>query len=67
MSNYIRFYNNLFDFVFFTMDTYNRQPILIDNIDILRSAFKYTMQKYSFQIFAICILNDHLHMILKLE
>ena len=67
MSNYIRFYNNIFDFVFFTIVTYNRQPILIDNIDILRSAFKYTMQKYSFQIFAICILNDHLHMILKLE
>ena len=67
MSNYKRFYNKNYKYVFFTIVTYNRKPILLDNIELLRSAFKYALNKYPFEIYAICILKDHLHMILKLE
>ena len=67
MSNYKRFYNDNYKYVFFTLVTYNRKPLLIDNINILRSAFRYVILKYHFEIFAICILKDHLHLILKLE
>ena len=67
MSNYKRFYNENYKYVFFTIVTYNRKPILLDNIELLRSAFKYALNKYPFEIYAICILKDHLHMILKLE
>ena len=67
MSNYKRFYNEKYKYVFFTLVTYNRIPILINNIDILRQSFKYALNKYTFEIYSICILKDHLHMILKLE
>ena len=67
MSNYKRFYNDNYKYVFFTLVTYNRKPLLIDNINILRSAFRYVILKYHFEIFAICILKDHMHLILKLE
>ena len=40
MSNYKRFYNKNYKYVFFTIVTYNRKPILLDNIELLRSSFK---------------------------
>ena len=67
MSNYKRFYNDNYKYVFFTIVTYNRKSILIDNIDILRLSFKYVLTKYKFEIFAISVLNNHFHLILKLE
>ena len=67
MSNYIRFYNNNYQYVFFTIVTFNRAPILIDNIDILRKSFKYTLTKFKFEIFACNILKNHIHLILKLQ
>lgn len=67
MSNYKRFYNNNYQYVFFTIVTYNRIPILIENIDLLRNAFKYALSKYNFEIFACIVLHDHIHTILKLE
>ena len=50
---------------FFTLVTHNRNPILCEpeNIDLLRSAFKRTMQKHPFIIDAIVILPNHLHCI----
>ena len=39
--------------------------IFIDNIEILRSAFKNTSKNYKFEIIAICVLPEHIHMILK--
>lgn len=47
--------------------TYNRIPILIDNIDVLREAFKNVKKYYSFELFAVCVLPDHIHMIIKPE
>ena len=67
MPNYKRFYNDNYRYVFFTIVTNNRQPILIENIDILRSSFKYVLTKYQFDIYAISILKNHIHMILKLK
>lgn len=34
-----------------------------ENIDLLRKAFRYVMQKHPFEINAIVILPDHLHTI----
>jgi len=67
MSNYRRFYNDNYKYVFFTLVTNMRHPILIENIDILRSSFIYVLNKFKFEIFAISVLKDHIHMILKLE
>ena len=67
MSNYKRFYNNNYNYVFFTIVTYNRQELLIDNIDLLRDSFKYVLNKFDFEIYACSVLKDHIHIILKLE
>ena len=67
MATYRRFFNNDYKYVFITMITNNRIPILLDNIALLRSSFKYAMNKYSFEIYSAIILNDHIHLILKLN
>ena len=52
---------------FFTLVTYQRQPLLTqNNIDRLRLAFKREMQKRPFTIDAIVILPDHLHTLWRL-
>lgn len=45
--------------------TYNRNPILIKNIDLLRESFKNAKSFYDFEIFAICVLPEHFHLILN--
>ena len=57
MSNYKRYFNILSNPVFVTFVTYNRQEILLQNIDILRNSFKYARDKYQFDIVAISILK----------
>ena len=52
-------------FVHIIITSYKRRPIFIDNIDILRSAFKNTMNFYKFEIIAICVLPEHIHLILN--
>ncbi len=49
---------------FLTLVTHERKPILIDNIEHLRHAFKYSKKNYDYTIDAIVILPDHLHMII---
>lgn len=44
--------------------SYDRKPIFIENIDILRTAFKNTKTIYEFKIIAICVLPNHIHLIL---
>ena len=51
--------------IFITVVTKNRKQILIDNIEYLKTAFKLTKQKYSFDIIAIIINKDHFHTIIK--
>ena len=67
MAIYKRFFSNEYKYVFFTIVTYNRMPILIDNIELLRSSFKYAMEKFKFEIYSAVILDDHMHILLKLE
>ena len=67
MSNYKRFYNNSYKYIFITIVTHDRNEILIQNIDTLRKSFIYAKTKYSFDIFSCVILKDHFHMIIKLE
>lgn len=66
MPNYKRnFQNN--GYVFVTIVSYNRESILVKNIDLLRKAFKNSKKFYEYEIFAIVILPEHLHMIIKPE
>ena len=50
--------------LFITIVTKYRQKILIENINYLRQAFAMTKLKYPFDIIAIIVNHDHLHMIL---
>lgn len=66
MSNYKRlFIQNTY--VFLVITTNHRRPILIDNIDFLREAFKHTKTIYNFEIFGCVILPDHMHLIIRPE
>ncbi|MBU3915450.1 transposase [bacterium] len=51
---------------FFTLVTEKRRPLLVENIDILRDAFRRAMKNHPFSIEAIVVLPDHLHTIWKL-
>ncbi len=48
---------------FFTLVTYSRQPILVNEIAValLREAFRYTLKQHPFTIDACVILPDHMH------
>jgi len=63
MSNYTRVFAQGHPY-FITITTEKRRPILIDNITILRQAFAHSKQYFDYSIDAICILPDHLHMII---
>lgn len=45
MSNFKRYYQNK-NIVFITIVTYNRQPILVENIEVLRQSFKNVKYNY---------------------
>lgn len=64
MPNYLRYYveNSM---VFITIVTYNRQPILIDNINLLRQSLKDS--RYNFNIIAGVVLPEHFHILIKPE
>ena len=52
---------------FFTLTLADRRSrLLVDNVDLLRAAFRYTQQRHPWQIDAIVILPDHLHAICSL-
>ena len=63
MANYKRVYLDGYSY-FITMVTQGRNPILIDNIALLRDSFRRSKQRYDYQIDAVVILPDHLHMII---
>jgi len=66
MPNYKRVFLNGHSY-FFTITTQGRNPILIENIDLLRESFRVSKQNYDYQIDAIIVLPDHLHMIISLD
>ncbi len=45
--------------------SYNRKNIFIDNIDLVRRSFKNAKRYFKFEIVAICILLNHIHVILN--
>ena len=61
---YRRIYLDSYSY-YLTLVTQDRKPLLIDNIDVLRHAFKLSKKKYVYDIEAIVILPDHLHMIIR--
>ena len=63
MSNYKRIYLENYSY-YLTVVTQNRKPILIDNIELLRDSFRRSKRKYNYEINAIVILPDHIHMII---
>jgi len=63
MPNYRRlFIEN--SYVFITVVTNKRMPLLIDNVELLRKSFKHAMLTYKFDLFACAILPDHMHLII---
>ncbi|MCH9739416.1 MAG: hypothetical protein K0U38_01050 [Epsilonproteobacteria bacterium] len=56
MPNYKRIFLNGYSY-FLTIKTYQNNPILIENIELLRESFKYSKSKYRFKIEAIVILD----------
>jgi putative transposase len=66
MSNYKRVFEQNYSY-FITVVTHQRNPILINHIDLLRDSFKEAKQCYVFNIEAIVILPDHFHMIISPE
>ena len=61
-------YRRLFipnSYVFLTIITNNRRKILIQNISLLRESFKNTKKNYHFEIFAMVVLPDHFHVLVK--
>lgn len=67
MPNYRRYYLKGYQYIFITVVTFNRNKILLDNIELLRNSFKYALNKFDFEIFAIAVLDDHFHIILKVK
>ncbi|WP_204140845.1 transposase [Halomicronema sp. CCY15110] len=51
---------------FFTVVTESRRPLLIEQIERLREAFRHCIQRHPFSIEGIVVLPDHLHTIWRL-
>jgi len=52
-------------FIHVVVVAYQRKPILIKNVDLLRESFKNAKLFFDFEIVAVCILPDHFHLILN--
>ena len=63
MANYKRIFLDGYSY-YLTVVTHRRNPILIDNIHLLRQAFAHSKERLDYRIDAIVILPDHFHMII---
>ena len=54
-------------YCFLTVVPYFRRPILIKHIDLLRDAFRSSKEAHTYDLFAVVILPDHFHMLIKPE
>jgi len=63
MPNYKRRFQHQHTY-FLTIITHKRNPILIENIELLRESFRQSKRKYRYDIDAIVILPDHIHMLI---
>lgn len=62
--NYKRLYvsNSI---IFITIVTSKKRNILINNIDLLKFSIKNAHKYYNFKIYAIGVMKDHLHLLIK--
>ena len=51
--------------VFITIVTYNRKQFLLGYINLIKQSLNYAKSKIMFNIVAIAILKDHIHIIIK--
>lgn len=68
MYNFFMNYRRVFiqnSYVHLVILAYKRQNIFTDNIELLRCAFKNAKKYFKFEILTICVLPNHIHMILK--
>ncbi len=63
MPNYRRVFAEGYSY-FLTLVTYRRNPILIENIELLRHSFAYSKNKFDYTIDAIVVLPEHIHMVI---
>ena len=63
MSNYKRIFLDGYSY-YLTVVTHGRNPILIDNIELLRESFAVSKKKYQYCIDAVVILPEHFHVII---
>lgn len=63
MANYKRIFADGYSY-FITITTHRRNPILIENIELLRESFRQSKRKFNYKIDAIVIMPDHLHMVI---
>ena len=63
MANYKRIFLDGYSY-YLTVVTHQRNPILIDNIELLRESFRVSKRKYQYKIEGIVILPEHFHIIL---
>ncbi|MCB4755379.1 MAG: transposase [Sulfurovum sp.] len=52
---------------YITMVTHKRNPLLVDNIGLLRESFRESKRYFAYSIDAIVIMPDHIHMIITPE
>lgn len=64
MSNYVRVFAKN-SYVFITIVSYNREPLLIKNINIFKDALINSKKFYKYEIFGLVVLPDHIHMIIR--
>ena len=63
MPNYRRRFQQEYTY-FLTIITHKRNPILIENIELLRESFRQSKKKFRYDIDAIVVLPDHIHMLI---
>ena len=64
MANYKRIFMDGHSY-YITVVTHQRNPILLNNINLLRESFQVSKEIYKYTIDAIVILPDHFHMIIS--
>jgi putative transposase len=64
IMNYRRVFLDGYSY-YLTLVTHRREPLLVANIELLRDSFRRSKQRYDYDIDAIVILPDHIHMIIR--
>jgi len=63
MAKYKRLFLDGYSY-YITMVTHKRNPLLVDNIELLRESFRESKRYFAYSIDAIVVLPDHIHMII---